>query len=74
MEFINEIKPSHADVFNNLGFVYMKIGLHKESAVAYNYANHIIQSKTADYSDDYNQITLDQLIDGHPVTAKFHGE
>jgi tetratricopeptide (TPR) repeat protein len=71
---IKEIKPSHADVFNNMGFVYMKKGMHKESADAYNYASHIIQSKTADYSNDYNQIPLDQRIDGHPVTAKFYGK
>jgi len=69
---IKDIKPSHADVFNNLGFVYMKKGMHKESAGAYNYSSHIIQSKTADYSDDYNQIAFDQRIDGHPVTAKFY--
>jgi len=69
---IKDIKLSHADVFNNLGFVYMKKGMHKESAGAYNYASHITKSKTVDYSDDYNQITLDQRIDGHPVTAKFY--
>ena len=74
IELIKDIKPSHADVFNNLGFVYMKKDMHKESADAYNYASHIIQSKTADYSDDYNQITINQRIDGHPVTAKFYGE
>ncbi|MBN1907684.1 MAG: tetratricopeptide repeat protein [Deltaproteobacteria bacterium] len=71
---IKEIKPSHADVFNNRGFIYMKKGMHKESADAYNYARHIIQSKTTYYSDNYDQITLDQRIEGHPVTVKFYGE
>jgi len=46
----------------------------KASAAAYKYASHIMQNKTGDYSDNYNQIALDQWIDGHPVTAKFYGE
>lgn len=71
---IKDIKPSHANIFSNLGFVYMKKGMHKESVDAYNYARHIIQSTISDCSDDYNQITLDQRIDGHPVTAKFYRE
>ncbi|OPX36368.1 MAG: hypothetical protein B1H12_07145 [Desulfobacteraceae bacterium 4484_190.2] len=74
ISLIKDIKPSHADVFNNLGFIYMKKGMHNESADAYNYASHIIQSKTVDYPDEYKQITFDQRIDGHPVTAKFYGE
>jgi Tfp pilus assembly protein PilF len=71
---IKKIKPSHADIFNNLGFVYMKKGMDKASAAAYKYARHIMQNKTADTSDNYNQIAIDQRIDGHPVTAKFYGE
>ena len=71
---IKKITPAHTDVFNNLGFVYMKKGMPKASAAAYKYASHIMQNKTGDYSDNYNQIALDQWIDGHPVTAKFYGE
>ena len=69
---IKKIKPSHTNIFDNLGFVYMKKGMHEASAAAYKYANHIMQNKTADYSDNYNQISLDQWKDGHPVTAKFY--
>jgi tetratricopeptide (TPR) repeat protein len=71
---IKKIASSHTDVFNNLGFVYMKKGMPKASAAAYKYASHIMQNKPSDYSDKYNQIALDQWIDGHPVTAKFYGE
>ena len=71
---IKKIKPSHTDVFNNLGFVYMKKGMHKVSVAAYKYASHIMQTKTADYLDNYSQIELDQWINGHPVTAKFYKE
>jgi tetratricopeptide (TPR) repeat protein len=71
---IKKIKPSHTNVFNNLGFVYMNKGMHEASAAAYKYANHIMQNKTADDSDNYSRISLDQWIDGHPVTAKFYEE
>ena len=78
---MKETERYHADVYNNLAFVCMKKGMYKEAIEAYNQAHRIIGNKNIDLSDGYagetilrDQITLDQHIDGHPLTAKFYGK
>ena len=78
---MKETERYHADVYNNLAFVCMKKGMYKEAIEAYNQAHRIIGNKNTDLSDGYDgetilrdQITLDQHIDGHPLTAKFYGK
>jgi Tfp pilus assembly protein PilF len=78
---MKETERYHADVYNNLAFVCTKKGMYKEAIEAYNQAHRIIENKNTDFSDGYDgeailrdQITLDQRIDGHPLTAKFYGK
>lgn len=81
LTLMREKKLSHADVLNNLGFVYIKKGMYKEAMEAYEKAAHFIQNKNVDCSNGYgtedfpcDHIRLNQRIEGHPVTAKFYGQ
>jgi Tfp pilus assembly protein PilF len=77
----NATKLSHADLYSNLGFIYMKMGMHKEAIDAYNHAMRITQNKSGSCPDAGNrknllcdQIEFDQRIGGHSVSGKFSGE
>ena len=77
----NATNLSHADLYSNLGFIYMKKGMHKEAIEAYNHAAQITQNKSGNFPDAGNrknllcdQIEIDQRIGGHSLIGKFYGE
>ena len=72
--------PYHADVYNNLGVIFAKKGMHEAAMDAYNNAIRVTETKNLDYTDAYyNRANLlylqenyTQAIADYTVTIEYN--